>query len=232
MASDRAREPSLADEVYERLLADIVDGRHALSSRLPPEETLAQSLGVSRPVLRTALARLRDDGIIASRRGSGNYVTRRPDHSVMQFVPLGSVNDIQRCYEFRVDVESAAAAWAARRREAADLAAMEAAHAELDALAGRNELGVDADHALHHAIARATKNPFYASVLESLASQIAFGMKLSRALTLKGTPERQALVQSEHRAIIDAIAAQAPDRAAGAMRHHIGAARDRMFIGA
>ncbi|MFN4154385.1 MAG: FadR/GntR family transcriptional regulator [Paracoccaceae bacterium] len=231
MTATERREPSLADQVYDRLLADIVEGRYPLQSRLPPEEALAHTCGVSRPVLRTALARLRDDGMIASRRGSGSYVVRRPDQSVMQFVPLGSITDIQRCYEFRADVESAAAAWAARRRDAADLEALERAHQQMEASYRQQALGVDADQLLHRSIARATKNPFFLTVLESLAPQIAFGMQLSRSLTLQAAPERQGLVQAEHEAIIQAIRDQNPDAASAAMRDHIIAAQDRMFVG-
>ena len=223
--------PSLADQVYDQLLTQIVEEQYPLHSRLPPEQVLAQSCGVSRPVLRTALARLRDDGIVASRRGSGNYVARRPDRQVMSFVPLGSITDIQRCYEFRIDIEGAAAAWAARRRDEDDLAALEAAFQRMDQTYQEQALGVDADQMLHLAIARATKNPFFQTVLESLAQQIGFGMKLSRSLTLLASPNRQALVQGEHRAVIDAILRQDPDAAAQAMRAHITAARDRMFVG-
>lgn len=223
--------PSLADTVYDELLTHIVEGRYALHARLPAEEVLAQSCGVSRPVLRAALARLRDDGIITSRRGSGNYVARRPVHQVMNFVPIGSITDIQRCYEFRIDIESAAAAWAARRRDDQDLASLDAAYAQMDRTYEQQELGVDADQMLHLAIARATKNQFFQTALESLAQQISFGMKLSRSLTLTSSPGRQELVQGEHRAIIDAIRAQDPDGAANAMRDHIIAARDRMFVG-
>lgn len=228
---DTRRDPSRADQVHDRLLADIVAGTYPLQSRLPPEEVLAQTCGVSRPVLRMALARLREDGIITSRRGSGNYVTRRPDRAVMDFVPLGSITDIRRCYEFRADVESAAAAWAARRRTEADLDAMEAAQAQLAGSYRQQQLGVEADHQLHLAVARASGNPFYVTVLESLATQIAFGMTLSRSLTLQGAPDRQAKVEAEHRALIEAIRAADPEAAAAAMRRHIIAARDRMFEG-
>ena len=231
MTDNAQREPSLADQVYDQLLADIVKGQYPLQSRLPPEATLAQSCGVSRPVLRTALARLRDDGMIASRRGSGNYVVRRPAQSVMKFVPLGSIADIQRCYEFRADVESAAAGWAAHRRDKADLIALEEAYAQMDVTYQQKALGVDADQLLHLSIARATKNSFYISVLESLAQQITFGMQLSRSLTLQAAPERQVAVQAEHRKIIDAIRDGHAELATEAMRHHIFAARDRMLVG-
>ncbi|MDP2080223.1 MAG: FadR/GntR family transcriptional regulator [Pseudotabrizicola sp.] len=231
MTATERREPTLADQVYDRLLSDIVEGRYPLQSRLPAEEALAQTCGVSRPVLRAALARLRDDGMISSRRGSGNYVARRPDRSVMQFVPLGSITDIQRCYEFRADVESAAAGWAAQRRDDSDLAALEQAHQHMETSYLQQALGVDADQLLHVSIARATKNPFYQTVLESLSQQITFGMQLSRSLTLQAAPDRQAIVQAEHRAIIDAIRDQSPEAAAAAMRRHIMGARDRMFVG-
>lgn len=231
MTNDGQRDPSLADEVYNQLLSDITDGTYPLKARLPPEEMLAKNCGVSRPVLRTALARLRDDGMIASRRGSGNYVVRRPAESVKKFVPLASIADIQRCYEFRADVESAAAGWAARRRDKDDLIALENAHEQMDATYQKHALGVDADHLLHLSIARATKNLFYVNVLESMAEQITFGMQLSRSLTLQGAPERQAFVQAEHRRIIDAIRAGSAEQASDAMRLHITAARDRMLVG-
>ncbi|CAM3087315.1 FadR/GntR family transcriptional regulator [Paracoccus nototheniae] len=224
--------PSLADQVYDRLLTQIVEEQYPLHSRLPPEQMLAVSCGVSRPVLRAALARLRDDGIITSRRGSGNYVARRPTRQVMSFVPLGSITDIQRCYEFRIDIEGAAAGWAARRRDEADLAALDVAYQRMDQTYQERALGVDADQMLHLAIARATKNAFFQTVLESLAQQIGFGMRLSRSLTLLADPDRQALVQSEHWRVIKAIRDQKPDAAADAMRAHIAAARDRMFEGA
>jgi len=79
--------------------------------------------------------------------------------------------------------------------------------------------------------ARASGNPFYVTVLESLATQIAFGMTLSRSLTLQGAPDRQAKVEAEHRALIEAIRAADPEAAAAAMRRHVIAARDRMFEG-
>ena len=225
------KRPSLADQVYDQLLAKILEEEYPVHSRLPTEEALAQSFGVSRPIVRMALSRLRDDGIVQSRRGSGSYVLRCPDRQLISFVPLESVSDVQRCYEFRIDVEGAAAAWAARRRDDEDLAAMDEAFKVMEQTYHQNELGVEADQKLHLAVARATKNPFFSSVLESLGEQIAFGVKLSRSLTLLDSPVRQELVLSEHRAILEAIRLRQPEVAQACMRHHITAAKDRMFVG-
>lgn len=225
------RHPSLADQVYDQLMAKILSEDYPVHSRLPAEEVLAQTFGVSRPIVRAALSRLRDDGIIQSRRGSGSYVLRQPDRQLVTFAPLESISDVQRCYEFRIDVEGAAAAWAARRRDDEDLAAMDHAYQVMEETYEQSGLGVNADQMLHLAVARATKNPFFASVLESLGDQIAFGVKLSRSLTLLDKPARQELVLAEHRAVLQAIRLQQPEVAEATMRHHITAAKDRMFVG-
>nr|WP_289847559.1 FadR/GntR family transcriptional regulator [Celeribacter halophilus] len=221
----------MADQVYDQLLVKILEEEYPVHSRLPAEDVLAQSFGVSRPIVRAALSRLRDDGIVQSRRGSGSYVLRRPDRQLISFVPLESISDVQRCYEFRIDVEGAAAAWAAERRDDDDLAAMEEAYRVMERAYQENELAVDADQRLHLAVARASKNPFFSSVLESLGEQIAFGVKLSRSLTLLDTPTRQELVLAEHRDVLDAIRKRQPEVASATMRYHITAAKDRMFVG-
>ncbi|WP_458792612.1 FadR/GntR family transcriptional regulator [Yoonia sp. MH D7] len=225
------KRPLLADQVYDQLLTKILEEEYPVHSRLPTEEVLADSFGVSRPIVRGALSRLRNDGIVQSRQGSGSYVLRRPDRQLISFVPIESVSDVQRCYEFRVDVEGAAAAWAAMRRDDNDLAEMDAAYQLMEQTYQQNALGVDADQRLHLTVARAAKNPLFSSVLESLSTQIAYGVKLSRSLTLLDVPDRQELVLAEHRAVLDAIRQKQPEVAQATMRHHITAAKDRMFLG-
>lgn len=223
--------PTLADTVYDALLRGIVEGAHPLNARLPAEAELARTHGVSRPVVRAALARLREDGIVASRRGSGSYVVRRPSRMVQNFVPLGSIGDIQRCYDFRADVEAAAAAWAARLRDDDDLRAIEAAAAKFETELAAGALGVEVDIEFHLAVARASKNPFFAGVQESLGEQISFAMALSRNMSLLLPGDRQRVLAGEHRAVLDAIARRDPEAAAAAMRTHVEAARERIFDG-
>jgi DNA-binding transcriptional MocR family regulator len=52
----------------------VIDGRVSVGSRLPAERRLAETLGLSRTTVATAYARLREDGFIASVRGSGSVV--------------------------------------------------------------------------------------------------------------------------------------------------------------
>lgn len=226
-----ALEGTLSGGIYERIFERIVAGEFAVNARLPSETELARRFGASRPVVRQALARLREDGVIVSRQGSGSYVRRRPDAAILRFVPVNSISDIQRGFEFRAGLEGAAAALAAARWEDDDLAAIRHALTALERCIAGGELGVDSDVAFHRAIAAATHNPYHVAVQESLQAQTALGMNLTRNLSLQNAA-RLRQVQDEHVAIVDAIAARDAAGARAAMERHIENARRRMFEGA
>lgn len=225
-------EAKLSAGIYQRIFELIVTGEFPVNARLPSEAQLSQRFEASRPVVREALARLRDDGVIVSRQGSGSYVKQRPDTAVLRFTPVGSIADIQRCFEFRVGLEGAAAALAAQRWEEHDLAQIRRKLDALETCIRDGSLGVDADEQFHLAIAKATHNGYYVAVQSSLQPHLAFGMNLTRNLSLLRARERLRLVQDEHIAIVDAIAAREPKKARTAMEKHIENARTRMFEGA
>jgi GntR family transcriptional regulator, transcriptional repressor for pyruvate dehydrogenase complex len=230
--SDKAGEARLSGAVYEQIFTLIASGELALNARLPAEAELARRFGASRPVIREALARLRDDGIIVSRQGSGSYVRQRPDNAVLRFVPVSSIADILRCFEFRVGLEGAAAALAAVRAEERDIAEIRSALEDLEASIEARELGADADVRFHLAVAKATHNQYHLSVQNSLQSHIAAGMHLARSLSLHThTHTRLQLVQEEHVAVLEAIESRDSLRARAAMEIHVNNARYRMFQG-
>ena len=110
----------LGDHLYQAILTMIDRQKMLEGARLPPENELATLFGVSRPTVRETLSRLRDDGVIISRRGSGSYVSR-PDSSHVEmsdvtFDRIDSFEQIQKCYEFRKAIEGEACYLAATRR--------------------------------------------------------------------------------------------------------------------
>jgi DNA-binding transcriptional MocR family regulator len=68
----------------ERLAASlrslVLEGRLAVETRLPAERTLAVALGVSRATVTGAYDQLREQGYVASRQGSGSWVTLPAGH--------------------------------------------------------------------------------------------------------------------------------------------------------
>lgn len=63
-------------EIFDAILGDIRAGRYAASGKLPSEAVLCKRFGVARGTVRTALALLRRDGLVATRDGSGSFLTR------------------------------------------------------------------------------------------------------------------------------------------------------------
>ncbi|SAL45278.1 FadR/GntR family transcriptional regulator [Caballeronia humi] len=219
----------LADRIYSDILNSIIEGEFKEGDRLLTEHALAERFSTSRPTVREALARLRADGIIVTRRGSGTTVGRRPDPDVRRFAPLETLSDIRRCYEFRVVTEAGAAALAARHADDSDIAAIQAAWDELERVVETQGIGAKDDFAFHIAIARASKNQFFITVMTFIEEQVVFSMNLSRNLSLVKTLERQRLVQAEHLEVLEAIRAHDSERAGRAMKAHLENALDRMF---
>lgn len=227
----RRQQVKLSDQVYEVVLTDIVKGRYPEGSKLPTEATLAQEFSVSRPVVREALARLRDDGLIQPRQGAGSFVLTRPGTALLRFAPIGSIADIQRCFEFRIAVEPMAARLAASRRDNAVLDTIQSALQSLDEAVRKGTVDVDSDYAFHRAVADASGNPYFATTLHSLEESVNTAMLLNRQLSLQNPAERSNLVLAEHTVIYEAIRAQDEDRAFEAMQTHIQESRRRVFDG-
>ena len=219
----------LASQIYARVVEAILRGDFGPSGKLPTESELAASLGVSRPTVREALSGLRADGIIASRRGAGSFVIRRPGTQAPSATPIKSLADIERYYTFRSCIEAGAAAGAAEFRDAADLQALRDAYDALDAAMEGGQSGIDEDVRFHLAIARCSHNPFFVTTIETSVAPVRQFMELARNATDKKSVERVRTTQAEHREIIDAIERRAPTQAAEAIRAHILNAKRRIF---
>jgi len=211
------------------LLAQIIAGHWREGDRLSTEQALAEQFNTSRPTVREALSRLRADGIVTSRQGAGTFVVRRPDPDMPHFMPLESMSDVRRAMEFRAVVESGAAALAAVVADDADVDRLRGALQRLEQAVRAQALGVDEDFEFHLAVAQATHNRFFVSVIASIQPHIEFGMNLLRNFSLHRTSERVARVQAEHGDIVTAIVARDPVAAQRAMREHLDNARQRMF---
>lgn len=220
-----------SDIIYEKIVGMISDGRFQVNERLPSEQNLAVMFGASRPVVREALERLRNDDLIVSRKGSGSYVRQQPDSSVLQQIPVGSLADVQRFFEFRSGLEASAAELAARNWQNADRARIEQAIVALEFCLENGDLGADEDFALHEAIAMASQNQFHITVRAWFKPHFSIGQSVTRSLSLKRTPQRVRDVQNEHTAIVEAIFARREQAAHDAMKNHVLKARARMFEG-
>jgi len=221
------------DIVYAGIVEAMSSGEYPESGRLPTETELAQKYSVSRPTVREALSRLRLDGLIASRRGSGSYVLRRPDRNIKRFAPIESIADIQRCFAFRIALESASAGLAADLRTPRDLEEIKNAFERMETArnADDNSGFVENDLLFHLAVAHASQNVFFVTALEMIIDQMRVGMRLALNLSLERERIWRETVQMEHREIMMAIEKGSSVDATESMRYHLGNARRRLFEG-
>jgi len=230
---DRAQSASgsLSDRVYEQVYKAISAGDWPVGTKLPTEVDLAERFGVSRPVVREAMLRLRIDGLVESRQGAGTRVISAPSKSVMEFLEPGSIADLQRCYEFRVGVEGEAAYVAASRQSRARIADIAAVVERLLGVAAHDGgISAEADIAFHVAVAHATENSYYFETVRAATAALHVGTQIAQTLA-KSNKGRTELVYKEHKLILDAISAGNADAARDTMRAHIESARRRIFVG-
>jgi GntR family transcriptional repressor for pyruvate dehydrogenase complex len=217
----------LVRETGRRIAADIAAGRLQPGTRLPTEQELMAAMGVSRTVVREAVAALRAEGLIATRQGIGSFVAESPPQALFRIEPgqAETLADALHIMELRTAVETEAAGLAAERATRPQRRAIRVALAAIDTAIERGEAAVGEDFALHAAITDATGNPQFRRFLDFLGRFIIPRASVRiRALNLRAY---LMIFQQEHRAIVAAIEARSVEQARAAMHTHLVMSRDR-----
>lgn len=217
------RRQRLAQAVIDTLRDRIITGDLTVGDQLPTEIQLELEFGVSRTVVREAIAELRAAGLVTPVQGKGIFVAdAQPDRNQVHLTPgeIKSIPETLELLEFRLAIEVESAAIAAYRRSPQQEEAIRDANQHMIANIEAGAPTVDADFAFHLAIARATNNHYY---VESLTRFGPRSIPRSQFPTLPdaGNVDYLTGVFAEHTGIIDAIADQDPDGARNAMREHL-----------
>jgi GntR family transcriptional repressor for pyruvate dehydrogenase complex len=220
----------LFHETAERIAAEIISAKLPPGARLPTEQQMAAAMGVSRTVVREAVAALRADGVVTTRQGAGAFVAteigRRPFRLAVGGLP--SIREVLDVMELRQSVEVEAAGLAAARATPALRHEVGKALAAIDAAIERGETAVDEDFAFHRAVAAATNNLQFWAFLDYLGRFIIPRQSI-RVAAHQGEGQRAYLemIQGEHRAIFAAIQSGDPAVAREAMRQHLSNSQAR-----
>ena len=220
----------VAEEIAQHLVVLIRDGAMAAGTKLPTEQTLSRQFGVSRTVVREAISRLKSDGLVESRQGSGVSVI--PSSLRRSFKLHGAVlgpQQVIELLELRQPLEMASARRAAARYTSEDLHEIVAAQHRMMMSPDWSDEGVQADLDFHHAIAKATHNPFYADFMAFLGGALRATILTARSESKN--PNIKSITLEEHLKIIQAIEARDPEAAGHAMLLHLQGAGQRMTTG-
>lgn len=216
--------PNLATEVARRIADEIGSGRLLPGARLPTEAEMMVAMGVSRTVIREAVAALKADGLVLTRQGSGAFVAADGAGRPFRLEHGGSdtLADVVGVLELRMAVEVESAAMAAERASARQIGDVQRAFEAIEREIARGGSAVQEDFAFHCAIAAGTGNGHFGRFLRYLGQVVIPRQRISasNADPLERTRYLSRL-QDEHRRIMDAITARAPGEARAAMRTHL-----------
>lgn len=192
-----------ADRVYAAIYAAVIDHRLAPGSRLREEE-LAQAFGVSRTLVRQALHRLAQDGVI----------TLRPNRGAQ--VPEPTRRDGEHVFDARRVVECEVVRRLAGRLGAEQLAELrQIAEAEAHATRAQNKQeAIRLSGAFHLRLTQMSGNPIFVRLLEELLPTTSLLMALYKA------PGEPMCVAHSHLHLLGALSSGGA-RAAAEMRRHL-----------
>jgi DNA-binding GntR family transcriptional regulator len=194
-----------ADNGYEALRQAIVVGSLQPNERLV-EANLAREFGLGRSAVRTALARLEQDGLVEREPHRGARVRLIDEREAVEIL------------EARAVLEGVAARHAAQNATAADVKRLRQILKEMRRLLNNGDLlrASDENAVLHRTLLEIADHPTVMRLISMLKSQLVRFQY--RTIMLPGRTERSF---EEHSAIIDAVAAGDPDAAEKAMRRHL-----------
>jgi len=202
----------LADQVYGRLLAAMLDGTIGQGDRLI-QESLADELAVSRTPVREALLRLEREGVL-EQVGRKGFAVKTVDEEMVRSI-----------YQAREAVEGYAAQVVA---ETADAEALEVLASRIGRLGPTSNVqsAYEANRLAHRAIVEATGNDYLVELFDDIWGR---GIALRIYADLWTAENEHRPVMENHMEVLEALRSGDGDRAAKVMIEHIGTGLDQQL---
>ena len=222
----------LSSQISKLILSEIQSGQLAIGDRMPSETELAQKYGVSRTILREAIASLKNEDILEAKQGRGIIVKNLRSRQAFRFSDVFetiSMSEVNYFYEMRALLESQAAGLAAMRRTQEDIEEIAKSFEEMADAVKKRTPGAEAHERYNKAIARASHNPVLIEFLFFLYGKLHDLAKELRIKTM-ASPERAHNVLEEHRRVVESIIDKNQPAAQEAALAHLKKAAERAGI--
>lgn len=220
----------LGAQIAERIRRDITRRHLGDGDELPSESVLADELGVSQRVVRDALRLLSQQGVIRTQQGKRATVSTLRPVAIQDYFRLALEADssaAEELVEFRLALETKAAAQAAERSSEDELSYVEGLLAKAESLgetSSAERVRLDLD--FHIGIVHASGNRFFVAVMEALTDVLTEERRQGQELT-EEIGKTHAESNLEHRALLSAIRAGDSALAEQLMRSHLERVRNR-----
>jgi len=206
------------EEVVDQIVYAIRSGLLQTGDRLPTIEELAESTGVSKPVIGEAVRVLREHGVVESKRGVQGGVTVVTDDVPIELLPARGWRQaaLTELVEARRPIETMLSLLAAERADEEDFADMRETIEMLEEAARQPDASfLRFDHRFHYQIGRAAQSEMLAFFQHRILSAIAVALESYGLFH-----EDRDLVVSTHKELLHAIESRDPDRIRRATDRH------------
>ncbi len=225
MPFEKIKADKLSSAVVRQIELLILRGILRPGERLPSERELAERLGVSRPSLRDAIATLQDRGLLATKAGSGIFISEALGSAFPEaLVDLFARHDeaVFDYIAFRRDMEGLAADRATRLGSDTDLQVIAAVLAKMEAAHQKRNPAEEAqlDAEFHLAIIEASHNVVMLHMMRAMFRMLREGVFYNRQIMFKQRTTRDDLLE-QHRAINEAIQERDGQKARAAVEEHL-----------
>ena len=210
----------LSADVYEAIRSDVLAGRREPGARIKIA-AVADQCGVSLSVVREALTRLAEQGLLIN----------EPNHGFC-VIPL-SPTDLTDLTHVRIHIEGLAIHQAIERGDITWEASVIGAHHVLECTPLTSpqdhhrvlETWATAHTAFHHSLIQGCNSPRLIEIAQSLRD----AAELYRRWSVSFAPGDPRDINAEHRAILDAVVNRQPDTAQHLLTHHIQQTTDLLL---
>ena len=196
---------SLRSQVYMQLKSQLMSGVWKAGEKLPSENELCATFGVSRVTVRAAIQQLEILGLVETRHGGGNFVrdfsTINAMDALHPLIQISENQDIITVLEYRKIIEKGTIGLVVPKITPKDIEYLEETYSMMVALANTKEAEkqASADHLFHFRLAQIAKNPIITKVYEII--NVILSTTMVNVVELLGTE----LGLRYHRQLIDAL---------------------------
>jgi GntR family transcriptional repressor for pyruvate dehydrogenase complex len=201
---------SLTDQIFDYMRKKILSGEWKSNEKIPSENELAETLGVSRMSLRAAIQRSNGLGLTETRIGEGTYVV---DFSMRSFFKsLYDYNILQQDYqqmnEFRMIIQIGSVRLALMREDdlTEEIAELEDIFNQMcESLKNQNyDSFYDADYRFHECVSKMSHNEFIALLYDAISSIWFEVAKSNSNISIMKHKSDKAILQF-HKSIVDGL---------------------------
>ncbi|BDH63033.1 GntR family transcriptional regulator [Lysinibacillus sp. PLM2] len=226
------QETVLYMSIAAELERQIIDGTYKEGDKLPSERELTAIFKVSRNVIRQAITKLREKGLLTVKPGKGAYITELKD-SIVDDSLVKIMNKYnykpEDLLEVREELEIIIISKSVEKAEKVNIEELKQINRIIENNTTSFKEFLEHDYKFHMVLAESTQNPIFPILIRSFLNTTDY-FSFSVSMFIKDFTDVLNVVTEHHRKLIEAIENKDEKAAVSIMRAHMNLTREKIAI--